>query len=97
RRAVAGARSQEATGAQLRDPETARSRRRSADPGLEARLLHGLAVREEPDHAPVHLQLRPDAGSVERPVTSRAVASASRPTSLTAPPSLCSPCWACRW
>src|SRR5206468_11256166 len=76
RRPVAGARPQEAAGAQRRDPEKARSRRRAADTGLEARLLHGLAAREEPDPAPVDLQLRPDAGSVERQVDPRAVASA---------------------
>src|SRR5437773_1633534 len=69
--AVAGARSEEAAGDGLRDPEEARGRGRPPHPGLEARLLHGVAAREEPDPAPVHLQLRADAGRVDGPVRAR--------------------------
>ena len=50
------------------DPEEAGGGRGAADPGLAARLLHRLAARQEPDPAPVHVQLRAHAGGLARQV-----------------------------
>ena len=54
-----------------RDPEEAGGGRGAPDPGLAARLLHRLAVRQEPDPAPVHVQLRTLAGGLARQVVLR--------------------------
>ena len=66
--AVAGAGPEEAAGPGAGDPEEAGGGRGAADPGLAARLLHRLAARQEPDPAPVHVQLRAHAGGLARQV-----------------------------
>ncbi len=64
RPAVAGTGREEAAGDGVGDPEEARARHRAAHARLAAGLLHDLAARQEPDPAPVDLQLRPHAGGL---------------------------------
>src|SRR5438876_2835543 len=64
RRAVRGARSRQAAQTGVGDPTQARGRRGPADAGLAYRVLHSLAVREEPRPPQLALQLRSDAGGV---------------------------------
>src|SRR5213593_1568885 len=51
------------------DPEEARGGCRTTDARLAHRVLHPVAVRQEPRRAPLALQLGPDAGCLARQVS----------------------------
>src|SRR3989441_1726358 len=97
RPAVRGAGSRQAAQARVGDPAQARGRRGAPDAGLAYRVLHPLAVREEPRPPQLPLQLRPDAagvagqvsrGSAGRGRARRDVPDASAPQSIGVRPRL---------